>query len=199
MSKNKILYLTELAILAAVILLMSFTPIGYFRMPGIEITFITIPVVVGAIVMGPAAGGILGGIFGLSSFIQCFGMSAFGAALLAINPVFTLILCLIPRILVGLLTGFVFRGFRKKTIPAFLTASLGGAVLNTLLFVGGLVLLFGRSEFVTGLVTDMGGGNILAFFVAFVGLNGLIEAVACGVLGTAVSRAVYSLNTKKLL
>lgn len=72
--------LVQMAILIAVMLILAFTPLGYLKVGAIEITFMTIPVVVGAIILGPTAGAVLGGVFGLTSFIQCFGMSAFGAA-----------------------------------------------------------------------------------------------------------------------
>ena len=73
-------YLVEMALLVAIILIMAFTPIGYIRTAGLEITLIVVPVAVGAVTLGPAAGAILGGVFGVTSFIQCFGMSPFGAA-----------------------------------------------------------------------------------------------------------------------
>ncbi len=77
-SKFSTKYLVEMALLVAIILLMAFTPIGYIKTAGLEITLIVIPVAVGAVTLGPAAGAILGGVFGITSFIQCFGMSAFG-------------------------------------------------------------------------------------------------------------------------
>ena len=73
--------LVQLAILVAIMLILAFTPLGYLKVGAIEITFMTIPVVIGAILLGPPAGAFLGGVFGLTSFIQCFGMSAFGSAL----------------------------------------------------------------------------------------------------------------------
>ena len=75
-------YLVEMALLVAIILLMAFTPIGYIKTAGLEITLIVVPVAVGAVTLGPVAGAILGGVFGITSFIQCFGMSQFGALLL---------------------------------------------------------------------------------------------------------------------
>ena len=84
-------YMVEMALLIAIILIMAFTPIGYIKTFGLEITLIVVPVAVGAVVLGPAAGAILGGVFGLTSFIQCFGMSAFGAMLLSINPAGTFV------------------------------------------------------------------------------------------------------------
>ena len=86
--------LVQMAILIAVMLILAFTPLGYLKVGAIEITFMTIPVVVGAIILGPAAGAVLGGVFGLTSFIQCFGMSAFGAALLNISPILTFLVCM---------------------------------------------------------------------------------------------------------
>lgn len=85
-SKFSTKYLVEMALLVAIILLMAFTPIGYIKTAGLEITLIVIPVAVGAVTLGPAAGAILGGVFGITSFIQCFGMSAFGTLLLGVNP-----------------------------------------------------------------------------------------------------------------
>ena len=82
----KTLKMIQLALLIAIIALMAFTPIGFIRTPGLEITLIGIPVVVGAVLLGPAGGAILGAAFGLCSFLQCFGLSLFGATLLAINP-----------------------------------------------------------------------------------------------------------------
>ena len=69
-------YLVELALLVAIILIMAFTPIGYIKTAGLEIALLVVPVAVGAVVLGPKGGAILGAVFGITSFIQCFGMSA---------------------------------------------------------------------------------------------------------------------------
>ena len=116
MKKNQkadTVYMVEMALLIAVILIMAFTPIGYIRTLGLEITLIVVPVAVGAVTLGPAAGAALGAVFGITSFIQCFGMSPFGAALLGINPIYTLIVCVLPRTLMGWLTGLLYQGFIK--------------------------------------------------------------------------------------
>ena len=84
--------LTVLAMLAAVIVLMAFTPIGYLKVGAVSITFIMIPVVIGAVVTGPRGGALLGAVFGITSFIQCFGLDTFGTAMMSINPVFTFLL-----------------------------------------------------------------------------------------------------------
>ena len=80
------LWMVQTAILAAILILMAFTPLGYLKVGTISITFLTLPVVIGAILLGPLSGAILGGVFGLTSFAQCFGMDVFGTTLMGINP-----------------------------------------------------------------------------------------------------------------
>ena len=92
-------FLVEMALLVAIILIMAFTPLGYIKTAGIEITLIVVPVAVGAVTLGPAAGAILGGVFGLASFLRCFGLNAFGAMLLSINPFLAFLLYVPTRIL----------------------------------------------------------------------------------------------------
>lgn len=187
MKKTK--QLTQIAILLAVILLMAFTPLGYLKTLGLEITFITIPVIIGAIVIGPGAGALLGFAFGITSFIQCFGMSAFGATLLAINPIFTFITCVATRTLMGYLTGIIFKlikGEAKSVVP-YGVASLCGALLNTLFFMSAIILFFGKSEYILSLQGNL---SVIKFVLAFVGINGLVEAIACFLIATAISKAV---------
>ncbi len=191
-TKKLVLY----ALIIAIIILMAFTPLGYLKMPGVEITFLMIPVIIGAVVIGPSAGMVFGAVFGLTSFLQAVGImgaSQFGAALFSINPLYTFILCVVPRLLMGLFCGLIFRLFKsRKSVGACCAASFSGAALNTIFFMATLMLLFGNSEYIQGL---RGGVSVLKFFVLFVGLNGLIEAIVATVVGTAVSKAL--LNTMK--
>lgn len=188
MKKKGTLYLVQMALLVAIIILMAFTPIGYIKMPGLEITLIVVPVAVGAVLMGPVGGAILGGVFGITSFIQCFGMSPFGAALLQINPILTFFVCVPTRILAGWIAGLVFAAMKKgkhTRRASYYAANLACPVCNTLFFMSMLCICFFQTDFIQGLA---GGANVLAFVVAFVGVNGLIEAVACFVVGSAISR-----------
>ena len=187
--KAKTLFLAQNAVLAAIVVLMAFTPIGYLRLGAVEMTFIMIPVAVGAITLGEKSGAFLGLVFGISSFIQCFGISPFGAALLAINPLFTFIMCLVPRILMGYFCGIIYKALCKmKKGVAVVIASLSAPVINTALFMLSLILLFGKTEFVMGL--RAGTENIWAFIIAFVGLNGLLEIVGTTLISPPVAVAV---------
>ncbi|MDD3338915.1 MAG: ECF transporter S component [Lachnospiraceae bacterium] len=182
-------YLVQLALLVAIILLMAFTPIGYIKTLGLEITLIVVPVTVGAVILGPKGGAILGFVFGLTSFIQCFGMSPFGSVLLGLNPFGCFMVCVPTRTLMGWLTGLIYKAFKGKklkTLPHFV-ANLAGPIMNTLFFMTMLILFFFQSDYIQGLA---GGLNPFAFVIAFVGINGLIEAAACFVAGTAISKVL---------
>ena len=208
MKKIDIRKLVLLAMFTAIIVIMAFTPLGYLRVGAISITFLMIPVVVGAITLGPAFGAILGGVFGITSLIQCFGMDWFGTTLMGINPAFTVILCLLPRILMGWLSGLIYLAIKKiekKGFWACCAASLSGALLNTIGFTGLLVLFFVSSFFGTSqaFFDSMIAGGVIseASLMAVVGvlitLNALIEAGVCLVVGTAIAFAVKNALDKK--
>lgn len=77
-SSQKTGKIVRLGLLVAILIVMEVTNIGYIKTPtGLELTLMQIPVLIGAIIMGPAEGAILGGVFGLTSFFQCFGKSQF--------------------------------------------------------------------------------------------------------------------------
>ena len=181
-------YLVELALLTAIVLIMAFTPIGYIKTAGLEITLIVVPVAVGAVILGPAGGAILGGVFGITSFIQCFGMSAFGTLLLGNNPFLTFLVCVPARILEGWLTGLIFQGLRKTKMPQSLSVTIANLccpILNTTFFMGSLVTLFAGT-----MREQFGMTKVLPFIFAFVGVNGVVEAIVCFVLGAAISIAL---------
>ena len=177
--------MVRLSILVAIIVLMAFTPLGYLRVAALEITFLMIPVAIAAIAIGPMGGAIAGGVFGLTSFIQCFGISPFGTMLFSINPIFTFILCMIPRILAGWLPGLLYAALSSKAskTASAIAASLAAPLLNTVLFVGGLFLMFGSTEFVRSF-----GETTWSIIVLLVGVNGLVEAGVGFIAGSAVSR-----------
>ena len=196
----RILRLTQLSVLVALLLIFGFTNIGYIKIGVIEITLNIIPVAIGAIVLGPSAGAICGAVFGLTSFWQAVsGMSAFGAMLVNVSPILTFILCFVPRILEGLLTGLIFKGLSKISKNNSLPCAVSGLacpVLNTLMFVGLFILLFGQTDVFASLYGQSAASNIVAFFAWFVGLNGVVEAIAGFVIATAISKALLTANKR---
>lgn len=187
--------LTLLGLMTAILLVMSFTPLGYLNIGPLAITLNMIPVAISAIALGPVGGAIAGSIFGLTSFLQCIGIggsSAMGIILFEISPVLAFVQRFFPRMVTGLLTGFIYLWCKKRkghTFASF-TAGFSAAFLNTALFMLTLVLLFGNTEYMQELIN---GRNIILFICAFVGINAVCEMLAStvvtGILGKALQKA----------
>ena len=173
LSHSRTSFMVKLALMVAIIFVMAFSPLGYLRTPGLTITFLTVPVAVGAIILGPTAGAICGAAFGLTSVAMALtGGSAFSAALLQINPFGLLFTCLVPRILEGWICGLIFQLVKKfSKNGAFIVASLSCPLLNTLFFMSSLVLFFYNTEYIQGIVTKLGATNPLIFVILFVGVH----------------------------
>lgn len=194
MKHSKNVKMVELAVLAAIILLLEVTGLGMIKTLGLELTIMHVPVIIGAIVLGPTQGAILGATFGLISFWECFGKSTFGVALLSINPFLTFLVCVPTRVLMGWLCGLIFQGMqrimKKEHIVSYIVAATGGALLNTLFFMSTLCLCFYNTELIQGFADTLGSTNVFMFVVLFVGVQGLVEAILCATVGTVVSKAV---------
>ena len=187
--------LTIMSMMTALILLFSFTPIGSIPIGPLVITLNIIPVAIAAITLGPKGGLAMGAVFGVMSFLQCLGIgipSGMGAILFGINPVLAFIQRFVPRALDGFLVGLIFMAVKKRfgNIPACFVVGFCCAFLNTLLFMSALVLLFGQTEYVQGLIA---GRNVIVFICAFVGVNAVVEMIVStlvtGLVGSALFRA----------
>lgn len=189
MKNAKTQTLTRVALLCALIILMSFTPLGYMPIGPFSVTFLTIPVIVGAVTSGPAVGALLGLVFGITSFINAFS-NAMGSVLLSISPVYTFILSVVPRVLEGFLCGYIYvllnRSGKDRPLSVIL-GSMSCPVLNTLLYMSALIILFGNTEYILNL---RGGQSVFMFVVGFVGVQAVVEAVICTAIGSAVSIAL---------
>ena len=187
--------LTILGLMSGILFLMAYTPLGYLNIGPLAVTFNVIPVAICAVVLGPTGGAVAGAVFGLTSFLQAMGIggtSALGAALFQINPFLSAVQCFVPRILDGLLIGFIYRGMRKKTNVYASCAVTGffSAFLNTLFFMTALVVMFGNTEMIQNL---MGGRNVIIGCCMMVGVNAISEMISSTIItaavGTALSKA----------
>lgn len=184
--------LTLMGLLTAVLLMMSFTPIGFLNIGPLAITLNMIPVAIGAIALGPKGGAVLGAVFGVTSFLQCIGIggtSAMGVILFEINPFLAFVQRFVPRFLMGILTAYLYK-FIKKTVNSTLASYAAGfsaAFLNTALFMSFLVLLFGNTEYMTEL---MNGKNVIVFICTFVGINAVFEMLVSTVLTGIIVKAL---------
>lgn len=189
--------LTLLGLLTALVMVLSFTPYGTIAIGPLSITLNIIPIAIAAVALGPIGGLIIGSVFGLLSFLQCFGIgvpSGMGAQLVQINVFLAFVQRFVPRALDGFLVGFIFKGVSKvsnNSVASFVSGFFS-AFLNTLFFMSALILLFGNTEYVQGL---RGGKNVLLFIVTFVGINAVVEMIAStivtGLVGTALTAAGF--------
>lgn len=188
-TRSKVAKMTLLAMLAAVLVVL-----GYVNIPmpaGLSITFNMIPVAIAAIAMGYPGGAIIGGVFGMISFLQCFGIfgsSALGAALVSYSPVLMFIQRFVSRVLVGLIAALVFRAMSRTKAPLYVRGAVTGfsaAFFNTLFFMSLLILLFGGTE---EMATRMAGKGAIAYIIASTGINAVVEmGVATLVTGAAAA------------
>lgn len=191
---EKIKYITLAAVLSALIVVLSFLPIKAF----VEITLTIIPISIGIIIGGYKMGLILGTIFGLISYVQCFGYSSFGATLFSINPFFTFLVCVPTRIIAGGISGFVADILRNKNSKiSALAASVLMPLLNTILFTSTLVILFYKTEYIQSFVTALNALNPLHFIVLFVGINGLVELLVGIIISYPTALAINKYIMKK--
>ena len=107
---------------------------------------------------------------------------------MGINPIFTFITCMIPRILAGFIPGVVFKVMDRLNAPktaSVVVASVLAPLLNTILFIGSILAFFGNTDYIKAF-----GENVWAIIVVLVGFNGIVEAFVGFVVGAGVSRAL---------
>ena len=186
--------MTQLALLTAITLVLAYTPIGYLPLGPFNVSFLAVPVCIGAVVMGPGVGAFLGLVFGLTSFGNALsGGSAMGVALLSVSPAGYFVQSVVGRVLMGLCVGLIFRALSRLTgrsLASYVTAAVCAPLLNTVFYMGLMCLIFYNCAYVQNLVATTGAANPILFVLAVVGAQGLIEILVCGVVGTIISKAV---------
>ena len=192
-NRTNVRWLTQLALLVAILLVMNYTPLlGYVQFGPISASLLTVPVAIGAMTMGPLAGAILGGVFGATSFIQMVeGKSQMGTQLFSVNPFGAFVVSFVARVLMGLCAALIFKAL-CKVLPKNekLCCVLGAVltpVLNTVFFMGFLVLFFYNCDYVQNLAQTLGATNSFMFIVLLVGVQAVIEWLICGVVASAVT------------
>lgn len=192
-NRTNVRWLTQLALLVAILLVMNYTPLlGYVQFGPISASLLTVPVAIGAMTMGPLAGAILGGVFGATSFIQMVeGKSQMGTQLFSVNPFGAFVVSFVARVLMGLCAALIFNALRKAMPKKEKLCCVIGAictpVLNTVFFMGFLVLFFYNCDYVQNLAQTLDATNAFMFIVLLVGVQAVIEWLICGVVASAVT------------
>lgn len=190
-------WLAGVAMFAAVQLLLNVTGIGLIPLPLIKATTLHIPVIIGAVLLGPLGGGILGGVFGLCSLwtntmapsAMSFAFSPFLATSLsgALKAVWIALGC---RILIGVVAGWLWIGLKKLKVNDFVAlpvVGVAGAMTNTVLVMGSIYFLL-RPEYAA--LKNVAMEAVLGLIMGVVGTSGVAEAIAAAVLVTAIGKAL---------
>lgn len=200
-TSTKMRALTQLALLIAVELAMRAVGLGAVPVGPLNMSFLTLPISVGAMVIGPVAGLVLGGVFGVLSLTDAIsGRSLMTGTFFSISPIHTVILCVGMRMLMGLCCGLLFAAAKKadkRGTWSYLVGALSAPLLNTLFFMGYICIAFYRCDYVQNLAATLGATNPMMFVVLLVGVQGLVEAVACGILGSVIGKAVDTVLKRK--
>ena len=179
--------LTKLALLVAIELAMR-------ALGPLYMSFLTLPIAIGAMLCGPVEGLILGAVFGILSLTDAIsGRSAMTGTFFSLSPVHTVVLCVGTRMLMGLCCGYVYKLCKKADKSgtwSYFLGAVSAPLLNTLFFMGYIVLVFYPSDYVQALVTKLGAANPVMFVVLLVGVQGLVEAAACGILGGILGKTL---------
>jgi uncharacterized membrane protein len=193
-----------ISMFAAIIFVMTFSPIGFIPLPwGMNATIIHVPVIIGSIVMGPRKGAFFGFLFGLASLIRATTTpSLLSFVFSPLIPLpgtdggspWALLICFGPRILVGMAPYYVDR-FLKRFAPSnakwhmasTFAAGVTGAMTNTLLVMGLIFLVFKDAYAgASGASPDL----VLGMIMTVVFAHGIPEALVAGVFTSAVCRAL---------
>lgn len=191
------------ALFTAIILIMAFTPLGLIDLPIIKATILHVPVIIGSVLLGPKKGAYFGILFGLTSLWKnTMAPSLLSFAFSPLVPIpgessgslWALVICFIPRILVGIVPYYVAVGLQKllgtkavaRTV-AYVLAGASGAIVNTALVMGTMGLVLGDAfAAAQGIARDAVNGAILGIVFA----NGVPETIAAAVLTPVICLAV---------
>lgn len=187
-----------LAVFALIIVVMAFTPAGFLKTGNLEASFLVVPVAIGAILLGPTYGAVLGLVMGVVSFAQCFGASDMGSALFGVSAVNTFLLCVIPRVICAWMAGVFYDLLSKIDKTGFvpqIAAAVVCPIFNFILFMLGLSLLFGQTPYLLNMQTQMNASGI-GFYFALGGMNLLYELLASVVLTTGISTLILKFKNR---
>ena len=199
-SKLSIRQMSVMALFLAIEIIMCFTPIGYLRVNALSITLMHVPVIILASTMGPAAGAFLGFVFGLTSIINATmapGITSFVfSPFITVGGIsgnfFSLVIALLPRILLGVIAGYVFRfckKFSKNTPVAAGIAAAVATVCHTIMVLGLIILLFGP-QYAKALHISQAALN--AVMAGVIGTNMIPEVIVAVVSNMALATALSS-------
>lgn len=194
-------WMVGVALMAAIVVVLANTPLGLIPLPMIKATTTHIPVILGAVLFGPLAGGILGAVFGICSMISntitpallSFAFSPFLAASAAgaVKAVWVSVGC---RAMIGIVAGWLWLGLKKlgtKDLIALPIVGFVGSMTNTVFVMGSIYFLL-RPEYAEamGVAVDAVFGLVMGVITG----SSVLEALVALVLVTAIGKALLQLH-----
>lgn len=211
MRNNRTKELVQLSIFASLVIVMAFTPfVGYIPLGFTRATIVHIPVIIGSLILGPKRGAALGGVFGLTSFINntisptitSFVFTPFYFLGDYSGGIGSLIICFVPRILIGVVPYYVYN-FVKKISPkgdvsqiGLVLAGMSGSLTNTLLVMN-LIFLFFKDAYAAA--NGVAANAVYGFILGIIGMNGIPEAIVAAAITLFVGRILMSKNVRERL
>lgn len=194
-------YMATLAMLCGLLLVMGMTGIGFIPLPVIKATTMHIPVILGAVVLGPAAGGVLGAVFGLCSIwvntttpgLLSFAFSPFMSTEGLSGVLKSLWIALGCRILLGVIAGWLWRLMKKITKQDYIALPVTAAVAticHTLLVMGSIYVLLAQQY---AQAKNVAITAVFGLVMGTVTASGIPEAIAAAVLVTVIGKALLNL------
>ncbi len=204
-SKKDTRWMVSVALMGAIVILLANTPLGMIQLPVIKATTVHIPVILGAVLLGPLAGAILGGVFGVCSMISntmaptllSFAFSPFLSSDFAgvCKALWISIGC---RILIGVVAGWLWIGLRKLKLNAWIALPIVGFVgsmTNTILVMGSIYKLL-ASEY--AMAKNVAAGAVWGLIEGTIVASGIPEAIAGAILVAALGKVLLGFVKRQL-
>ena len=199
-------WMAAVAMFAAIIVVLANTPLGMIPLVVTKATTVHIPVILGAILLGPTAGGILGGVFGICSVISntmtpaltSFAFSPFLSTTGVPGAMKALWVSVGCRILIGVVAGWLWKFLRKRNVNSWASLPLVGFVcsmVNTVLVMGSIYVLFAQQY---AAAKDVAREAVFGLVMTTVAFNGIPEALAAAVLVAAIGKALLRVTRTQL-
>lgn len=196
--KHDTRWMVSVALMAAIVIVLANTPLGMIQLPIIKATTVHIPVILGAILLGPGAGAILGAVFGICSLVSntmaptllSFAFSPFLSTTGipgALKAIWISVGC---RILIGVVAGWLWVLFTKIKLNQFIALPIVGFVgsmVNTVTVMGSIYFLFAQQYAEAkevALTAEFG------LVMGTVTASGIPEAIAAAILVLALGKVL---------
>ena len=194
-------YMATLAMFCGILLVMGATGIGVIPLPVIKATTMHIPVILGAILLGPAAGAVLGGVFGLCSIwanttspgLLAFAFSPFMTTEGLPGVLKSLWIALGCRILLGVIAGWLWKGLKRILKQDYLALPVTAAIAticHTILVMGSIYLLLAQQY---AQAKNVAITAVFGLVMGTVTASGIPEAIIAAVLVTVIGKALLHL------